>query len=53
MFSFRKTETPVAAEVLIGPGVEFKSIEGYALYPHAFLVQPWAHLGVEAIPVHA
>lgn len=38
---------------MIGPGVEFKSVERHALHPHAFLVQPGADFGIETVLVHA
>lgn len=44
--------TPVAAEVLIGPGVQFKSVKGDPLFSHAPLMQVWAHFHIEAVFVH-
>jgi len=47
------TGTPAATEVSIGPGVQFKTVEGDALMAHAFFVQLRAHFAVEAVLVHA
>lgn len=47
------TETPFATEVSIGPGVQFKTVEGDALLAHAFFMQVWAYFAVEAVLVHA
>jgi hypothetical protein len=44
--------TPVAAEVLIGPGVQFKAVEGNALYTHPLLTQMRPHFAIEAVFVH-
>ena len=44
--------TPVAAEVLIGPGVQFKAVEGNALYTHPLLTQMRSYFAVEAVFVH-
>jgi len=46
------TGTPVAGFILIHPGIEIKSIEGYPLLPHADLDDVWTDLGVEAVLVH-
>lgn len=47
------TETPFAAEVSIGPGVQFKTVKSDALLPHAPFVQLRADFAVEAVLVHA
>lgn len=39
--------------IVIDPGVEVKSIEGYAARADRYLRKRRAHLGVEAIAVHA
>jgi len=46
------TGTPVAGFILIHPGIEIKSIEGYPLLPHADLDDERTDLGVEAVLVH-
>jgi hypothetical protein len=46
------TGTPVAGFILIHPGIEIKSIEGYPLLPHADLDHVGTDLGVEAVLVH-
>jgi hypothetical protein len=47
------TETPVALDILVRPGVEFKPIEGHALRADPKLGQAGADLRIEAIAVHA
>jgi hypothetical protein len=46
------TGTPVAGLILIHPGIEIKSIEGYPLLPHGDLDHVRTDLGVEAVLVH-
>jgi hypothetical protein len=38
---------------LLHPGVQFKSVEGYALFPDADFNEIRAYLGVKAVAVHA
>jgi hypothetical protein len=47
------TETPFATEVSIGPGVQFKTVEGHTLLAHAFFMQVGTDFAVEAVLVHA
>jgi hypothetical protein len=47
------TGTPVAPFIFVGPGVQFKPVEGDALNANGDLGQEGADLGVEAIAVHA
>jgi hypothetical protein len=46
------TGTPVAGLILIHPGIEIKSVEGYPLFPDADLGDVRTDLGAEAVLVH-
>jgi hypothetical protein len=48
-----KIGTPVAAFLLLHPGVEVKPVKGDALSADADLNEIRAHLAIEAIAVHA
>ena len=45
--------TPVAGDILIEPGVEFKAIEADALRADGDFGEKRTHLGIEAVAVHA
>ena len=44
---------PVAALIVVGPGVEVKAVKGDALRPDGDHGQQWADLAIEAILVHS
>ena len=50
--SFRLAGTPVAGFILIHPCVQFKSVEGNALFTDGYLDQIRPHFDVEAVLVH-
>src|SRR5690242_18163545 len=51
--TFRLSGTPVAALILLDPGVQFKAIEGDALGADGDFRELRPYLGVEPVAVHA
>jgi hypothetical protein len=47
------TGTPVAGLIFVHPGIQFKSVEGNALFPDGYFNQIRPDFAVEAVPVHA
>jgi hypothetical protein len=45
--------TPVALDIIVDPGIQFKAIEGDGLFPQGDLREVRAHVLVEFVAVHS